>query len=214
MTDKKYNEMPLLRWLLRAEGGVVAEGCNDCDLKPLFEKYRKKMFSNDPKDKGGATLCGVTYHTFVAATHDEEYDHFLHMSYERWANIVERHYWAPLKAQAFGSLPLALVTADFGFNSGVKTAVRKLQEALNVVNEWHGLEYGNLLICDGVVGPKTLKVVQAMPRFPQFTVACYLTFLRCDFIRAAVASGGIDKKFEKGLIHRCEEVFIEASLYY
>lgn len=214
MTDKKYNEMPLLRWLLRAEGGVSAEGCNDCDLKPLFEKNRKKMFSNDPKDKGGATLCGVTYHTFVAATHDEEYDHFLRMSYERWANIVERHYWLPLHAQEFDSLPLALVTADFGINSGVKTAVRKLQDALNTANKLYELEFGNLLICDGVVGPKTLKVVQSMPRFIKVTVACHLTFLRRDFIRAAVASGGIDKKFEKGLIRRCEMAFLEALRYY
>lgn len=214
MTDKKYNEMPLLRWLLQAEGGVQAAGCNDSELKPLFEKNRTKMFSNDPKDKGGATLCGVTYHTFVAATHDDDYDHFLRMSYERWAHIVEYQYWLPLHAQEFDSLPLALVTADYAFNSGVKTAARKLQNAVNSVNEWHGLEFGRLLITDGIVGKKTLSVVQAMPRTTKLCVCGVLTMMRRDFIRDAVAKGGIDKKFERGLIRRCEQAFFESSLYW
>lgn len=213
MTDKKYNEMPLLRWLLLCEGGVQVEGCNDADLKPAFEKNRKKMFSNDPSDKGGATMCGVTYKTFVRATKDDDYDHFYKMSYERWAGIVERLYWVPLQCQAYDSLPLALVVADFAFNSGERTAVKMLQNALNAVNFAHGLAWGKTLIVDGVMGKKTLGMVQAMPRNIKLVLAGLLTAYRVEFLKKCCNAGTIAQKFEAGLINRARGVALEMTHY-
>ena len=206
----KYNEMPFLRLLLMNEAGIKVDGCNDSDLKPAFERNRKKLFVHDSADKGGATLCGITHKTFVAATKEQDYDHFLKMSYERWSSICTRLYWDKMQCSQYGCLPIALMAADYAFNSGTARAGKSLQACLNELNEMLDYRFGEALIVDGIVGAKTLAMVQ---KLPDRLVPLFLLMMRNDrlaFVRDAVRKGGIHAKYESGLRNRIRRTFVYA----
>ena len=205
--------MPFLRLLLENEAGIKVDGCNDSDLKPAFEQNRKKLFVHDPADKGGATLCGVTHKTFVAATKDHDYDHFLKMSYERWSWICTRQYWDKLRCSEMDSLPIALMVADFAFNSGVQQASKSLQSALNSFNIMLDFQLGKPLYEDGVIGNKTLAMIQTLNKSAQSALVMSQHYMRRLFIQAAVKNGGINKKFENGLLKRVERTTAYALKY-
>ena len=205
--------MPFLRLLLMNEAGIKVDGCNDSDLKPAFEQNRKKLFVHDPADKGGATFCGITYKTFVAATKDQDYDHFLRMSYERWSWICTRQYWDKLRCSEMDSLPIALMVADYAFNSGVQRAAMKLQETLNTFNFLLDYKLGKPLFVDGVIGPKTLEMVQALDKRAQSAMVMSQHYMRRLFIQEAVKKGGINTKFENGLLNRVERTTAYALKY-
>ena len=205
--------MPFLRLLLENEAGIKVDGCNDSDLKPAFERSRKRLFVHDPFDKGGATLCGITHKTFVAATKDQDYDHFLKMSYERWSWICTRQYWDKLRCQEMDSLPIALMVADYAFNSGVQQASKSLQSALNSFNIMLDFRLGKPLYEDGVIGPKTLAMVQALDKRSESAMVMSQHYMRRLFIQEAVKKGGINKYFEKGLLNRVERTTAYALKY-
>lgn len=198
----KYNEMPFLRLLLKNEAGIDAPGCNDSDLKPAYERNRKRLFVNDKDDKGGATMCGVTWRTFCRLTKDNDYDHFLQMSYERWCWICTRCYWDKLRASEMNSVQLAVAVCDYAFNSGEARAVHSLQEALNELNVRMDYRLGKPLFQDGVLGEKTLAMIQKLSRKEQLVVLYALQHKRTMFVQQCVAHGKISSKFLHGLMAR------------
>ena len=54
---------PFLRHLLRFEAGVADRNLS---TDKLFQKAHVKGFANDPDDRGGATMIGVTLAAFTA----------------------------------------------------------------------------------------------------------------------------------------------------
>lgn len=197
-----YNEMPFLRLLLLNEAGIKTSGCNDSDLKPAFEKNRKKMFVNDPDDKGGATLCGVTWKTFCRATKDNDYDHFLKMSYERWSWICTTRFWNKLRAMELNSVEIAVALCDYAFNSGEQTAVKSLQWSLNTLNRELDYKLGTPLFQDGVLGAKTLAMTQKLYGKEKYNVLYMMQHQRLIFVLDCVQKGRINAKFSNGLFNR------------
>ena len=71
-------------------------------------------------------------------------------------NIFYRYYWLPMRADKIRSQAIAETFIDHGINAGKRTSVKMMQRLLN--NEY----YTNLEV-DGIVGPKTLKAINAAP---------------------------------------------------
>ena len=210
---ENYNELPFLRLLMENEGGVRVDNGSNVDMKLAFDSNRKKMYADDPDDRGGATMCGVTLATYKAMYKDGNKEHLRNMSYERWSIICQIGYWDKLGCAQYDSLPLALTVADYGFNSGVKRAATALQLALNELNEMLAWKMGKPLVIDGVVGPKTIAQVQMLTKPMQAFVCARLHDARAEFIKEAVRKGNIHVKFLTGLMNRIRRTTAYALLY-
>jgi len=107
-------------------------------------------WSNHPKDRGRATMKGITLHTYRHhfGYHKNKAD-LRAIKKEEVAYIYFVGYWARAHCQ---DLPngLAYVVFDAAVNSGVSRSVKWLQKAAGAK-------------ADGVVGPRTLAKVAALP---------------------------------------------------
>lgn len=95
-------------------------------------------YSNDPVDRGGPTMCGVTWQTYNAyrdslGLPQQDVRRITRAEIE---DLFRRFYWQQCHAD---HLPpgLDLAVFDFGVNSGVGTAIRKLQVVLGVRADGH-----------------------------------------------------------------------------
>lgn len=110
-------------------------------------------FSNKKSDRGGATMCGITYGTWETYCRKHglraSVQTLRSITKEQWKDITKTYYWDAVWGDLLRSQSVANALADWAFNSGVKTAVRKLQSVLPG------------LATDGVMGPKTLNRVNS-----------------------------------------------------
>ncbi|WP_457642654.1 glycoside hydrolase family 108 protein [Persephonella sp.] len=101
-------------------------------------------YVNDPYDSGGETKYGIS---------KKAYPHLdiKNLTLQQAKEIYYRDYWIPSKAD---KLPdqLAIMHFDTAVNTGVKTANKILQKALN--------RQGFDLQVDGIIGPKTLNAIK------------------------------------------------------
>ena len=218
---------PFLRVLLKLEGGIQLT-----DQKSLIEQFddnRERMFSDDPDDRGGATLCGVTLTTLNEWAHKVfgqsttfTKEDLQNLTFYNWVEVVKVLFWKRLCCdQYFGRPHLALVVADYGFNSGVTRAAKCLQSVLNEIN--NTLEvYKTKRLCedgvyrvelnqievDGIVGKQTLTAIQKVLR--HVNVEEQAVHLICerrrDFIKRCVERGTIHEKYMRGLLKRVDYV--------
>ena len=94
------NINPFLRHLLRFEAGVENKNKS---TDALFEKARLQGFANDPDDRGGATMIGVTLAAFTAWRKSQKrptptVKELKAISYEEWRNIADHDFWQRCKA--------------------------------------------------------------------------------------------------------------------
>ena len=218
---------PFLRVLLKLEGGVQLT--NNVSLMETFEDNRERMFSDDPDDRGGATLCGVTLNTLndwahkvigpsTTYTKEELQD----LPFRVWLEVVKILFWKALRCDEFYSRPhRALAVADFGFNSGVKRAARTLQAVLNEINDVNrsyqvrhldddGIHRQVLIRIaeDGIVGRETLTAIQKVLRHAtaEEDAVSRICERRRDFINRCVERGTINEKFQRGLLKRVDYI--------
>lgn len=114
-------------------------------------------YSDNPKDKGGPTMYGITEHT--ARAHGFQGD-MKDLPKELAKAIAKSQYWDILRLDDISSMSPAIAQElyDTGLNCGVGTAGKFLQRALNVLNrEQH--DYGDITV-DGVVGPMTVHSLE------------------------------------------------------
>ena len=109
-------------------------------------------FTANPRDPGnwtggaiGVGICrGTNFGISAAAYPDID---IASITKEQAKAIYKRDYWNKINGDNLPA-PLALILYDFGVNSGPATAAKALQRVLGVTQ-------------DGVIGPQTLKAVQA-----------------------------------------------------
>lgn len=102
-------------------------------------------YVNDPRDPGGETKYGISRRSYPG-------EDIAGMTLERAKTIYRRDYWGPAGCDAV-PVGIKFDLFDMAVNSGVKPAVRTLQRAAGLPDR----------AVDGVLGPRTLQAVQAMP---------------------------------------------------
>jgi lysozyme family protein len=117
-------------------------------MKENFQKclelilHHEGGWVNHPRDPGGETNLGVTKRVYEewGGTKDMK-----ELTKEDVAPIYEKNYWLRAKCDQLPS-GLDLAVMDWGVNSGVGRAVKKLQKMIGTV-------------ADGGIGPNTLKTL-------------------------------------------------------
>lgn len=119
----------------------------------IIQKTIKKegWYVNDPLDRGGETKFGITVKT--ARRHGYE-GPMLDLPVEKAIEIYKSEYWKfddvlPLSGD------LAFILFDFGVTAGPNTAIEVLQTALSALS-------GQLVIADGVLGPKSVQALKTV----------------------------------------------------
>lgn len=109
-------------------------------------------FSNNKNDNGGATMRGITLSTFKNwrlkhGKEEPDVDDLKHISDDEWCDIVKTMYWNPWKADEIKNQSIANILVDFGFNSGVISAIKWIQAYVLKVPS------------DGKIGPLSLAKI-------------------------------------------------------
>lgn len=99
------------------------------DFDTAFERVigHEGGYVNDPRDPGGETKFGISKRSYPN-------EDIANLTIERAKEIYQRDFWTPL-----GDAPAAVKfqVFDFAVNSGIQTAIRKLQAAIGVADDGH-----------------------------------------------------------------------------
>lgn len=106
-------------------------------------------YVNDPDDKGGETMRGVTLGTFRQIFgNDKTVQDLKSMTTKQWHTVFKKYYWDRWQADHIISQSVANLVVDWVWASG-KYGITKVQELLGVK-------------VDGIVGEKTLSAINAL----------------------------------------------------
>lgn len=98
-------------------------------------------YVNDPDDPGGETKFGISKRSYPWVNIKD-------LSRDTAKAIYKKDFWAPLGDEAHPAIKFQAF--DFAVNSGIQTALRKLQSCIGVAD-------------DGHFGPVSRKALAAMP---------------------------------------------------
>lgn len=176
----------LTRHILKWETGVTSTG------KEMFSDYfaacKKKGFTDDTDDSGGATMCGVTLGTFRQHYgQGKTVEDLKNISPTEWIEILYQDYWQRWKANEIASLSVACMLVDWLWHSGLY-GIRIPQYMLGVK-------------VDGIVGSKTIAAVNAQDALTFFDD---LKEERKNYL-SRIATGA-KKKYLKGWIRRVDDI--------
>lgn len=125
-------------------------------MKGNFEKclefvlHHEGLWSDDPRDPGGATMKGVTlavYKEYLGR--DATKDELRNIPQEHLLNLYKTRYWDKARCDDLGT-GLDLVVFDLAVNGGVGRAAKILQRCVGATE-------------DGAIGPKTMALVTQVP---------------------------------------------------
>lgn len=139
----------LVPFIIQFETGVTPGGLTGVQL---FEKARKSAYANDPDDLGGATMAGVTIATYEAYCRKKGYprptiERLRKISYVQWLDILKTMFWDRWRADEIQHQSVAEILVDWVWLSG-SYGITIPQRILRVT-------------ADGIVGPETIKAVNA-----------------------------------------------------
>ena len=90
------------------------------------------FFSNDPKDKGGATKFGISQSFYeLVKGRSVSVSEMKAITKAEARNLYYDHFWIPARCEDL-PLGLDLIVFDWAINSSVETAVKQLQLTLGV----------------------------------------------------------------------------------
>jgi len=162
----------------------------DAKLMIPFIRKWEGGYVNDPDDKGGCTMMGVTIKTYRKFFgKNKTCDDLKHITDEEWLEIFKKGYWDCWKADKIENQSIAQLCVDMGWGSGTKTAIKKVQECLG-------------LKADGIVGPITLSALNARPSFGVFRK---LWVMRYNWFHQ-IAKVGNNQKFLRGWLNRLNDI--------
>lgn len=174
----------LIPFILHCEAGVPLSFLN-CAPNVIFAKAKSTGITNDPTDRGGLTVCGITHYTYAAYCNKKKVQYndqlFKAMSYSEWYEILKTMFWDKWKADEISDQWVANLLVDFVWASGI-TGIKRVQKILGVV-------------VDGIVGTKTLAAVNASN--PQ-TLFASIHADRLKHFDEICARSASQKKFLKG----------------
>ncbi len=120
---------------------------------------REGRYSNDPADRGGETMWGITTATARAAGYAGP---MAEMARETAVAIYRQRYWTGPGLDRLAAIAetIAVRLLDIGVNMGPPVGIGFLQRALNALNRG-GADYPDIT-ADAVLGSATLGALQAL----------------------------------------------------
>lgn len=165
-----------------------------------FLECRKTGLANDPDDRGGLTMCGVTYATYATYCNRRNKkattNGLRNLSYAEWLDILKTMFWDRWKADQIENQALANILVDWVWASGI-TGIKRPQRILKVE-------------ADGIVGPKTLAALNS--RAPEELFA-ELHKDRIAHVESIVQKSPSQKKFLKGWKRRINAITFSGLKY-
>lgn len=115
-------------------------------LAPFIRKWEGD-FANHPLDPGGATKWGVTLNTYrFYYGLNKTVEDLKNMTENEWNYIFIRGFWDKALATQIVSQSVANMIVDWGWNAGMKTAIKSVQRILGCTQ-------------DGIMGPITMGFI-------------------------------------------------------
>lgn len=144
-------------------------------------------FANDPYDRGGATMKGITLSTYRQYYGSgKSVEDLKRISDEEWGTIFKRGYWDRLKCDDIKDQSVANLLVDFGWMSGVSVAAKTIQIIVGVK-------------ADGVIGPKSIAAINGCNQRQLFEK---LYKARVDFFYKICSTRPTNKRFLNGWLNR------------
>jgi lysozyme family protein len=112
---------------------------NKWDTSIAFVLEMEGGYTLDPADPGGETNFGISRKSYPDID-------IKNLTVDQAKDIYHRDYWDPCRCDNL-PFPFALGLFDMAVNQGTQTAIKCLQETLD-------------LIVDGVMGPRTINAAQ------------------------------------------------------
>lgn len=183
----------IIPFILRWETGYIPK--TPMTNEQLFYRARLSGWSDDPRDLGGATMCGITIGTYTEYCKKKGLPKptkatLRCMPFDHWRNICKSMYWDRWQADKIRSQSVAEILVDWVWASGSHGIVRP-QKLLGVT-------------CDGVVGTKTLEAIN---KRDSKTLWKELYDLRVAFINSITT--GRNACFKKGWMNRLNSMRYE-----
>lgn len=191
----------LVPFILKWESGTTDKKLTG---EQLFEKAKKKGFSDDKDDDGGATMCGVTIETYKAYCRKKGYpvptvERLKNISYKDWLAILKTMYWDRWKADLIQSQSIANLLVDWVWSSG-KYGITWPQSYLGVTT-------------DGIAGRKTLSALDAACNSKgSQAVFKGLTDKHLAYVDWMIVRDPKKKKFRNGWLNRINDLKYEGDL--
>lgn len=152
-------------------------------------------WGNDPVDKGGPTMKGVTLATYTIYCYSKgrptpTQKQLKAITKDEWEDIFKSMFWDKWKADEIKSQSIANLLVDWTWTSG-QPGIKYPQQVLGVV-------------ADGKVGPKTLAALNNYPN--QKELWQKLWNRRKKHFEAIVTANPSQKKFLKGWLNRLNDM--------
>lgn len=154
------------------------------------------VFTNDPKDSGGATKFGVTkaaYEQFLG--HSVAVEEIQNLTLEKAKQFYFECYWMPMRCWAIEKAPIAICLFDTAVLYGPWFASHTAQ----VVANKHG---GNLKL-DGVLGDKSTAAINQVS-VGNFLMGYHVCIL--ERINLVIKNSPKNERFRRGWTRRADRL--------
>jgi len=146
-------------------------------------------FTDDPSDRGGATMSGVTLSAFRAFFgKDKGIADLRSMTERQWSQIMKAGYWDKLRADDYRNQSVAEICADWCVNSG--PGIAKKVQALVGANP------------DGDIGPQSLALINGSDQRSLFN---RIKDARVEYYNRLAAIDRTQERFLRGWLNRLEK---------
>ena len=194
MADIRKLAPILLRW---EAGAPIYKSGRMLTLEEQWAVAKKKGFSNDPDDTGGATMCGVTIAAYrkyrrLKGKPDPTVSELKAISLDEWLDILRTFYWDKMKADQIKNQSIANLCVDNVWGSGAGY-IKQIQLVAGASP-------------DGIVGPKTLAAING---YNQKVLFDKLWQKRKLFYHNLVIARPSNKKFLNGWLNRLNDFKFE-----
>lgn len=170
-------------------------------IYPFTHNWEKGTV-DDKDDPGGLTKDGISFrflqnlpiqYADVNGDHVINHQDIFALDDEKIKNIMHQYFFVRPRFDAMKCPRVQAVMFDFSVNSGTRMSVRFLQENLGVEQ-------------DGIIGPRTLGVLEGATDTPQkdYYQARYMLEDRERFLRGIVSERPKMGKFLQGWLNRCD----------
>ena len=202
------------KFLMAKEAGLSSEVCKFESLVLRFTEARRKGWSDDPRDAGGATQTGVTLTTYKAYCRKKGLPvpskaALRNIPYAHWHDIV-KEFWDCGRCDEIRSKPVAWIIADWVWGSGPKV-LKNVQSTVNrLISSGHSpLTLSNLSV-DGIIGPKSIAAINALDPVVLFDA---LRSVRIAYYEESCRNRPVNKVFLKGWLNRLDAITFDGLIW-